>query len=116
MSVKEKKGFGNWTTKKGQLGVIPPLNILENTITFRVHLEETNLGNRALKVISDSHTKGIIRIDKNFKKSNFGNEVVCDVETGGVMLMKPLILHCKSQMSKVYFLTFKYIFSIKFKF
>jgi len=100
ISVKEKKetkGFGNWTTKKGQLGVIPPLNILENTITFRVHLDETNLENGGLKVISESHNKGIIRIDENFEKSNFGNEVVCDIETGGVMLMKPLILHASQK-------------------
>jgi len=96
ISVKDKKetaGFSNWTQKKGQLGVIPPLHILEATITFRIHLDETNLENGGLKVISESHNKGIIRIDENFKRSQFGKEVVCNIETGGVMLMKPLILH-----------------------
>ena len=100
VSVKEKnetKGFGNWTRKKGQLGVIPPLYILEPTITFRIHLDETNLENGGLKVISESHNKGIIRIDENFQTCNFGNEVICDVEIGGVMLMKPLILHASQK-------------------
>ena len=100
VSVKEKKeseGFNNWTNKKGQLGVIPPLNILEDTITFRIHIDEANVENGALKVISESHDKGIIRIDEGFQKSNYGNEAVCDVKSGGVMLMKPLILHASQK-------------------
>jgi hypothetical protein len=100
VSVKEKnesEGFNNWTNKKGQLGVIPPLNILEETITFRIHIDNTNVENGALKVISESHNKGIIRIDEDFQKFNYGNEAICDVKSGGVMLMKPLILHASQK-------------------
>lgn len=96
ISVKNKieaEGYVSWTNKKGQLGVIPPLNILENIITFRIHLDDADETNGVLKVISKSHKKGIIRVDNNFEASKIGKEVVCNVKKGGVMLMKPLLLH-----------------------
>lgn len=102
ISVKEKieyDGFDGWTLKKGQLGVIPPISILENTITFRIHLDDTNSNNGVLKVISKSNKKGIIRIDNDFDMFNQGEEKVCNVNKGGVMLMSPLLLH-SSQRSK----------------
>lgn len=102
ISVKNKikyDGFDGWTLKKGQLGVIPPISILENIITFRIHLDDTNSNNGVLKVISKSHKKGIIRIDKDFDIFNQGEEKVCNVNKGGVMLMSPLLLH-SSQRSK----------------
>ncbi|MFY0630112.1 MAG: phytanoyl-CoA dioxygenase family protein [Flavobacteriaceae bacterium] len=89
----DKEGYSNWTNKKGQLGVIPPVDILENTVTFRIHLDDTDNSNGALKVVSSSHSKGIIRIDEDFQKNSYGEEVVCNVIKGGVMLMKPLLLH-----------------------
>ncbi|APZ44900.1 hypothetical protein BW723_00740 [Polaribacter reichenbachii] len=89
----EEEGFNSWTNKKGQLGVIPPLNILKNIVTFRIHLDKTDKTNGVLKVISKSHKKGIIRLDNCFFESKELEEVVCDVGKGGIMLMKPLLLH-----------------------
>ncbi len=100
ISVKNKieaEGFSNWTNKNNQLGVIPPKEILENTVTIRIHLDETNETNGALKVIPKTHTKGIIRVDESFKKETLGVEQLCSVEKGGVMLMKPLLLHASSK-------------------
>lgn len=102
LSISVKKnvaidGYSNWTNKNGQLGVIPPQEILEKVITFRIHLDKTDELNGALKVILGSHKKGIIRIDENFKKENTGKEELCAVKQGGVMLMKPLILHASSK-------------------
>ncbi|MBC8753508.1 phytanoyl-CoA dioxygenase family protein [Kordia sp. YSTF-M3] len=87
--------YKNWTFKKGQYGVQPPLNILENIVTIRIHLDKTEKRNGALKVIPTSHLKGIYRpetIDWNTEA-----EHVCEVEKGGVMLMKPLILHASER-------------------
>ena len=100
ISVKQRKevsGYTNWTYKNEQLGVIPPKEILESTITIRVHLDTTDETNGALKVIPDSHTKGIIRIDETFQKNDYGEEFLCKVKKGGVMLMKPLLLHASSK-------------------
>ncbi|MDT7832809.1 phytanoyl-CoA dioxygenase family protein [Flavobacteriaceae bacterium S356] len=100
ISVKERvevEGYTNWTLKKNQLGVIPPKNILDGMVTFRIHLDEVDDTNGALRVIEKSHKKGIIRVDENFNKSTYGNEVICEVEKGGVMLMKPLLLHASNK-------------------
>lgn len=94
ISVDEKAdtpGFINWTKKQNQFAVQPPINILENNITVRIHLDNTDENNGALKVIPQSHLKGIYRpetIDWSEEK-----EISCSVPSGGVMLMKPLLLH-----------------------
>ncbi|WP_232731512.1 phytanoyl-CoA dioxygenase family protein [Tenacibaculum sp. SZ-18] len=100
ISVKNKsneEGFQNWTVKDNQLGVIPPKQILNNTVTMRIHLDRTDESNGALKVIPKSHSKGIIRIDESFKINNYEKEFLCEVEEGGVMIMKPLLLHASER-------------------
>lgn len=87
----ELKGYEFWTTKQNQFAVQPPLEVLQNIVTVRIHLDETDENNGALKVIPDSHSKGIYRpetIDWTVE-----NEVSCNVSKGGIMLMKPLLLH-----------------------
>ncbi len=75
------KNYTNWTFKKGQYGVQPPIEILEDTITIRIHLDKTDRNNGALKVIPRSHLKGIVRAD--LKDWNTEDEYVCEVEKGG---------------------------------
>lgn len=84
-------GFGPWTTKQNQYAVQPPLNILQDNFTVRIHLDNTNEENGALKVIPKSHLKGIYRpetIDWKLER-----ESICSVVKGGIMIMKPLLLH-----------------------
>ena len=52
------EGFGPWTTKPGQFAVQPPLSILEDNVTVRIHLDDTTEESGALKVISGSHRNG----------------------------------------------------------
>lgn len=84
-------GFGPWTLKQNQFAVQPPLEILESIFTIRIHLDKTNEHNGALKVISGSHLKKIYRsetIDWTIE-----SETICNVDRGGIMIMKPLLLH-----------------------
>ncbi|MBE5320642.1 phytanoyl-CoA dioxygenase family protein [Pedobacter sp. MR2016-19] len=98
ISVNQKvkiPGFGPYTKKHNQFAVQPPLNTLESNFTIRIHLDDTNEENGALKVIPNSHSKGIYRpetIDWNIEK-----EVSCNVARGGLMVMKPLLLHSSSR-------------------
>ncbi|WP_255452586.1 phytanoyl-CoA dioxygenase family protein [Aquimarina sp. RZ0] len=58
ISVDKKEtveSYKNWTLKKGQNGVQPPIKILQDTITIRIHLDDTDENNGALKVIPTSH-------------------------------------------------------------
>lgn len=84
-------GFTNWTTKHNQFAVQPTSDILENIFTIRIHLDDTNEENGALKVLEKSHLKAINRID-NLDLIN-EKEVFCNVKSGGIMLMKPLLFH-----------------------
>ncbi|MFB2121244.1 phytanoyl-CoA dioxygenase family protein [Parapedobacter sp. 2B3] len=88
-------GFGPWTVKQNQFAVQPPLDMLENNFTIRIHLDDTDADNGALKVVTGSHLKGIYR-PENIDWSN-ERESVCDVPKGGVMIMKPLLLHSSSR-------------------
>jgi len=91
----ELENYVNWTFKKEQYGVQPPIEILKDTITIRIHLDKTSKNNGALKVIPKSHLNGITRTDS--KDWNIKNEFVCEVEKGGAMLMKPLTLHASNR-------------------
>ncbi|WP_306454587.1 phytanoyl-CoA dioxygenase family protein [Flavobacterium agri] len=98
ISVKEKidtQGFGPWTVKQNQFAVQPPIEILEDNFTIRIHLDDTTFENGALKVIENSHCKGIYRaetIDWNLEK-----ETICEVKKGGIMIMRPLLLHASDR-------------------
>lgn len=91
----EIKNFGPWTTKPNQFAVQPPIDLLENIYTVRIHLDNTDENNGALRVIPKSHLKKIYKpetIDWTKEK-----ETICNAMKGGVMIMKPLILHSSSR-------------------
>jgi ectoine hydroxylase-related dioxygenase (phytanoyl-CoA dioxygenase family) len=91
----ELDNFGPWTTKQNQFAVQPPIDIMENSYTIRIHLDDTDENNGALRVIPTSHLKKIYRpetIDWNTE-----TETTCNVTKGGIMIMKPLILHSSSR-------------------
>jgi len=89
------EGFGPWTVKQNQFAVQPPLEFLEDNFTVRIHLDDTDEGNGALKVIPASHNKGIWRINAvNLAEQK---EEVCKVPAGGVMFMHPLLMHASGR-------------------
>ncbi|WP_316834564.1 phytanoyl-CoA dioxygenase family protein [Pedobacter nutrimenti] len=91
----ELEGYGMWTVKQNQFAVQPPLDILKKIYTVRIHLDDTDENNGALKVIPGSHLKEIYRsedIDWSIE-----SEVSCNVPKGGIMIMKPLLMHSSSR-------------------
>jgi ectoine hydroxylase-related dioxygenase (phytanoyl-CoA dioxygenase family) len=91
----EWEGFNFWTTKHNQFAVQPPLNILQDNLTIRIHLDNTNEENGALKVIPQSHLKNIYRSETIDWKTE--QEYSCNVKKGGIMFMKPLLLHSSAK-------------------
>ncbi|QKJ29595.1 phytanoyl-CoA dioxygenase family protein [Mucilaginibacter mali] len=88
-------GYGPWTVKQNQFAVQPPLDILHKNFTIRIHLDDTDQYNGALKVVPGSHLKGIYRpetIDWTMEQ-----EHICKVKAGGVMVMSPLLLHASNR-------------------
>lgn len=91
----ETAGFGPWTVKGGIPHVQPPLTILKNMATIRVHLDDCDASNGALRVIPGSHTEGILS-DSEVERWRQQGPTVCEVPKGGAMLMRPLLLHASS--------------------
>ena len=89
----EIENFENWTVKQNQFAVQPPIAILEKNFTIRIHIDKTTKDNGALKVINNSHSKGIFRIEN----LEIENETICEVEKGGIMIMKPLLFHASNK-------------------
>lgn len=87
----EATGFGPWTVKFNQYAVQPPVEILRDNFTVRVHLDTADEYNGALKVIPKSHLNGVFRLQENVSAKS--GEVTCSVKKGGIMLMKPLLFH-----------------------
>jgi len=86
ISVEKKSdvtGFVHWSEKQGQIAVQPPLNVLESIYTFRIHQDDCDETNGALRVISGTHLQGIIR-PETLSYPLAGS--LCDVQTGGVMI------------------------------
>nr|WP_288836591.1 phytanoyl-CoA dioxygenase family protein [uncultured Flavobacterium sp.] len=85
------EGFDLWTTKQNQFAVQPPIDVLKSILTVRIHLDYTNEQNGSLKVLPGSHSKGIYRPESIDWSTE--TEVNCNVSKGGIMLMRPLLLH-----------------------
>ena len=100
ISVTEKlpvPHYGPWTVKQDQYAVQPPQDILESNYTIRIHLDDTDEQNGALKVLPGSHLKGIYRPDGI--DLQLTPEVSCPVKKGGIMIMRPLLMHASARSS-----------------
>jgi ectoine hydroxylase-related dioxygenase (phytanoyl-CoA dioxygenase family) len=64
-------------------------------LTVRIHLDDTNEDNGALKVIPGTHLNGIL--PSSAIQLGLPTEVSCNVRAGGIMLMKPLLLHSSAR-------------------
>lgn len=93
----EVQDFENWTVKQNQFAVQPPKEILQDNFTIRIHIDNTTKNNGALKVMNNSHSKGILRIENlDFETET---ETICEVQKGGIMIMKPLLFHASNKTS-----------------
>ncbi|MEM8567154.1 MAG: WYL domain-containing protein [Bacteroidota bacterium] len=99
INVKKKidtEGFKGWTKKGEFYGVCPPENILSKSVTVRVHLDDTTSENGALKVLPGSH-KNKLSEEQIGLVTESSVPTVCEVDSGGIQLMKPLLLHASSK-------------------
>ena len=87
------KDFGPWTTKAGVTHVQPPIAVLEGMLALRVHLDDCDIWNGGLRVISGSHKRGRLSPEAISECVKTEMPVVCEVPRRGVLLMKPLLLH-----------------------
>lgn len=90
-------GFGPWSLKDGVIHVQPPTVVLERMVTIRVHLDDCTTENGPLRVLPGSHRSGKLTPEQIADWRARVSEMECVVPRGGVVMMRPLILHASSQ-------------------
>ena len=92
----EVPGFTAWSVKDGVNHVQAPVELLEQMLTVRLHLDECASTNGPLSVIPGSHKSGRLNARQITKWRERVQPVICLVPRGGALLMRPLILHASS--------------------
>jgi hypothetical protein len=90
-------GWGPWSEKGGVLYAHAPSWALSRVIALRLHLDASTSENGPLRVIPDSHRAGILSDDEVLKQANESESEVCPVGRGGVLAMRPLLIHSSSK-------------------
>ena len=93
----EVEGFGPWSVKDGIPHVQPPVACLERMLTLRLHLDETDATNGALRVLPGSHRFGRLSAAAIQDFRTWQPEVLCVAAAGDALLMRPLLLHASSR-------------------
>jgi ectoine hydroxylase-related dioxygenase (phytanoyl-CoA dioxygenase family) len=92
-------GYNPWSMKDGVPPVQPPMKILEAMVTLRLHLDDCDDSNGALRVILNSHQLGRLNAARITEVRSQHGEIACSVRAGDALLMRPLLLHASSEAS-----------------
>lgn len=94
---REMSGWGPWSIKDGVNYAHAPASALCQVMALRVHLDDSTLFNGPLRVLSGSHTSGILSDDEIQRLSTSTTQVTCTVPKGGVLAIRPLVVHASSK-------------------
>jgi len=94
---RDVQGWGPWSVKDGVTYGRAPASVLCQILALRVHLNESNRDNGPLCVLPGTHIQGVLGEDdmEHLVKELSPRE--CLVEQGGVLAMRPLIVHASSK-------------------
>ncbi len=93
----EVPGFGPWSTKDGITHVQPPVALLEQMLTVRLHLDPADASNGALRVLPGSHRSSRLDPSQIQQWREQQPEFLCTASAGDVLLMRPLLLHASAR-------------------
>ena len=94
---RDVSGYGPWSMKDGVPHVQPPKEILEAMVTIRLHLDDCDAPNGALRVIPSSHRSGKLDAASIAEIRLQHAEIACSVRAGDALLLCPLLLHASSE-------------------
>ncbi len=91
------QGWGPWSTKDGVTYAHAPATALCRVVALRVHLDDSTPQNGPLRVLPGTHAKGVLSDDAIQELALRIAPVDCSVPQGGVLVMRPLIVHASSK-------------------
>ena len=90
-------GWGPWSVKNGIHHVQPPAGLLEEMVTVRIHLDDTDQSNGALMILPGSHRRGRLSGIEIRTLTSAAAPFTCEARAGDVLVMRPLLLHSSSR-------------------
>lgn len=97
VSANDSAEWGPWSKKAGILYAHAPAWALERVIALRLHLDASTGENGPLRVIPRSHLAGVLSDEEVFSVARRQEAVECRVSKGGVLTMRPLLIHSSSK-------------------
>jgi ectoine hydroxylase-related dioxygenase (phytanoyl-CoA dioxygenase family) len=93
----EASGWGPWSIKNGLTYAHAPAGALSQVLALRLHLDDSTSENGPLRVLPGTHTLGVLTDESLHELSAEIAAVECLVPAGGVLAMRPLIVHASSK-------------------
>jgi len=92
-------GWGPWSVKSGVLYAHAPAPALEQVVALRVHLDDSLPQNGPLRVLPGTHSMGVLSDATILDLAAATRAQECTVTRGGVVSMRPLLVHASSKSS-----------------
>jgi ectoine hydroxylase-related dioxygenase (phytanoyl-CoA dioxygenase family) len=89
--------WGPWSEKAGVIYAHAPAWALSRVIALRIHLDPSSTDNGPLRVIPRSHKAGVLNDQRVMEFVSAHDHVECCVPMGGVIAMRPLLIHASSK-------------------
>lgn len=93
----EHPDLNGWSEKERTTFVQPPVEFLERLIAARLHIDDCREEDGALRVVPGSHLRGRLKNTEALVMRDEIGEQVCPVSKGGMLVMRPLLLHASSK-------------------
>jgi ectoine hydroxylase-related dioxygenase (phytanoyl-CoA dioxygenase family) len=94
---REAASWGPWSVKESVNYAHAPAAALSEVLALRIHLDHSVTLNGPLRVLPGTHTLGVMDDDRIHELSTTINPVECLVPAGGVIAMRPLLIHSSSK-------------------
>ena len=93
----EMPGWGPWSVKEGITYAHAPATALEKVVALRLHLDDSTPENGPLRVVPGSHRHVVLSDEQVESLVSNATPETCLVPQGGVIVMRPLIIHASSK-------------------
>src|SRR5271154_960119 len=94
---KEVEGWGPWSVKDGVIYAHASPSALSQVLALRLHLDDSRTESGPLRVLPGTHQRGVLTDEEMSKLAGELPANECTVNAGGVLLMRPLIVHASSK-------------------
>jgi ectoine hydroxylase-related dioxygenase (phytanoyl-CoA dioxygenase family) len=90
-------GWGPWSEKAGVVYAHAPASALDRILALRIHLDDSTESNGPLRVLPGTHRHGVLSDEAMQARARECEPIDCLVARGGVLAMRPLIIHASSK-------------------